>query len=263
MKSTLALCAIACACLFSGLAGAASSSSATDSLSMKDIAASNEKLPDYKALHQLVANRQKPILWLFVGDSITHGAMHTSGYRCYPELWQEIMKWEPRQPGNFRRTDDIIVNSAVSGETATGFLQHLDWRFKPFKPQVVFINFGINDAGKANDTSRFRADLTQIVKLVRGAKAIPVLQVPTPTMGRKSNRAEFAQAVRDVAAKEKVLLVDHLSYWKEVSGQEECPKEWMNNAVHPNYMGHRLMARALAFELGFWANSPTLKLPIK
>lgn len=262
MKFALTLLA---ACLtFSSGYGRAASSRDSEAPTMKEIAAANEQLPDYKALHQLVANKQKPILWLFVGDSITHGAMHTAGYRSYPEHWQEIMKWEPRQPGNFRRTDDIIVNSAVSGETATGFLQRLDWRLKPFKAQVVFINFGINDAGKANDTVRFRADLTQIVKLVRGMKAIPVLQVPTPTMDRKSNRAEFAQAVRDVAAKEKVLLVDHPSYWKEISGSDECPKGWMSNAVHPNYMGHRLMVRALAYELGFWANnSPTLKLEVK
>lgn len=260
MKDIAILCAVACACLLPGAATAASSS--TDSLSMKAVAAANEKLPDYKALHQLVANKQKPMLWLFVGDSITHGAMHTAGYRSYPEHWQEIMKWEPRT-GNFRRTDDIIVNSAVSSETAAGFLQHADWRLKPFKAQVVFINFGINDAGKV-DAAHFRADLTQIIKLVRSMKAIPVLQVPTPTLDRKSNRAEFAQAVRDVAAKEKVLLVDHLSYWNEVSGSDECPKEWMNNAVHPNYKGHRLMARAIAYELGFWSNgSPTLKLDVK
>ncbi len=232
--------------------------------SMKAVAATNAKLSDYKALHQLVGNRQKPILWLFVGDSITHGAMHTAGYRSYPEHWQEIMKWESRQPGNVRRTDDIIVNTAVSGETATGFLRHVDWRLKPFKAQVVFINFGINDANKIGDMARFRSDLTQIVRQARAMKAIPVLQTPTLTLDRQPTRAAYAQAVRDVAAGEKTLLVDHAACWKEVSGSDVSPAAWMNNALHPNYLGHRMMARALAYELGFWdESSPTLKLPVE
>lgn len=260
MHHLISLCAAVCGLLPAAATAAPSSSSP----SMKEVAASNAKLPDYKALHQLVDNRQKPILWLFLGDSITHGAMHTGGYRSYPEHWQEIMKWEPRKKGNFRRTDDIIVNSAVSGETATGFLGHADWRLKPFKAQVVFINFGINDANKVGDTARFRADLTQIVKLVRGMRAIPVLQTPSLTQDRKTSRPAFAQAVRDVAAKEKTLLVDHASYWKELSGSDECPAAWMNNALHPNYLGHRVMARAIAFELGFWdKGSPTLNLPVE
>lgn len=232
--------------------------------SMKEIAAGNAKLADYKALHRLVDNKQKPILWLFLGDSITHGAWHTNGYRCFSEHWREIMKWEPRKNGNFRRTNDIVINCGVSGETATGFLNHVDWRLKQFKPQVVLINFGINDADKIRDKARFRADLTQIVKLVRVMKAIPVLQTPSLTLEHKPSRAEFAQIVREVAAKEKALLVDHASYWKELSGSEECPAAWMNNTLHPNYLGHRVMVRALAFELGFWdKDSPTLKLPVE
>lgn len=226
---------------------------------LEDTAARNQALPDYKALHALVADTQKPILWLFVGDSITHGAAHTHGARGYTEHWQEIIKWEYGKRAG-ERSNDIIVNSGVSGETATGFLTQMPWRLEQFKPQVVFINFGVNDAMKIRDLTKFKNDLGEIVKNVRKKKAIPVLQVPTPTYDGLATRPAFAQAVRDVADKKKVLLVDHAAYWKEISGSDEAKREWMNNNLHPNGEGHRVMVKVLATELGITpANSETLK----
>ncbi len=175
----------------------------------------NLKLPDYKKLHQLVENKDKPILWLFLGDSITHGAMHTHGWRSYPEHWQEVIKWEPRKPGGYRRTNAIIVNTAVSGATSSGFLKNIDWRLNQFKPQVVFINFGTNDANKIGKLAVFKKDMTTIVQQVRKMKAIPVLQVTNGNMRNNPKDNEYNAAIREVAAKEKVLLVDHAAYWKK------------------------------------------------
>ena len=229
--------------------------------SLADVNARNAKLPDYKALHSKVDNTEKPILWLFVGDSITHGAQHTNGFRSYPELWMEIIKWEYGSRRGLRK-EDIVLNTGVSGETATGFLPQAKWRLTQFKPDVVFINFGINDANKVKDLNKFKHDLSSIVGMVRKMKAMPVLQVPTPTTDGQANRPDYAEAVRTVADKEKCLLVDHAAYWKEISGSDTAKQNWMNNALHPNQLGHRVMAMTLAKELGLAPqNSPTLKLP--
>ena len=233
--------------------------SAAQAGTMENTHARNEKLADYAALHKLTDDTKKPILWLFVGDSITHGAMHTHGARSYTEHWQEIIKWEYGKRAG-ERSNDIIINSGVSGETATGFLTQMPWRLEQFKPQVVFINFGVNDAMKIRDLAKFKNDLGEIVKAVRKKKAIPVLQVPTPTYDGLATRPDFAQAVRDVADKKKVLLVDHAAYWKEISGSDEAKREWMNNNLHPNGAGHRVMVKVLDTEPGITpANSETLK----
>ena len=222
----------------------------------------NLKLPDYKKLHQLVEAKDKPILWLFLGDSITHGAMHTHGWRSYPEHWQEVIKWEPRKPGGYRRTNDIIVNTAVSGETASGFLKNIDWRLNQFKPQVVFIDFGTNDAVKIGKIDVFKKDLTTIVQQIRRMKAIPVLQVSSPNMRNNPRDFEYSNAVREIAAKEKVLLVDHAAHWKKAMGENQAIKPWMNDNIHPNGLGHRAMVIKLATDLGFMdPSSPTLKMP--
>jgi hypothetical protein len=39
----------------------------------------------------------EPVTWLFTGDSITHGALHTMGWRSYPEHFAERVRWELRR----------------------------------------------------------------------------------------------------------------------------------------------------------------------
>lgn len=229
--------------------------------SLTDVNARNAKLPDYKTLHNKVDNFEKPMMWLFVGDSITHGCQHTHTERNFVEHWMEIVKWEYGPKAGTRKYD-IIINTGVSGETATGFLPNAKWRLGQFKTDVVFIMFGINDANKVKDLEKFKKDLSSIVGMVRKAKAIPVLQVPMLTTDGQANRPDYAEAVRTVADKEKCLLVDHAAHWKEASGSDTAKAEWMNNALHPNALGHRIMAYTIAKELGIQPNnSPTLKLP--
>ena len=46
--------------------------------------------------------RDEPVRWVFTGDSITHGAAHTIGWRDYTELFDERARWELRRT---RETD--------------------------------------------------------------------------------------------------------------------------------------------------------------
>ena len=32
--------------------------------------------------------------WVFFGDSITHGALHTYGWRSFPEIFEERLRFE-------------------------------------------------------------------------------------------------------------------------------------------------------------------------
>ena len=47
---------------------------------------------------------------MFTGDSITHGALHTMGWRSYPEHFAERVRWE------LGRMRDIVINTGISGD---------------------------------------------------------------------------------------------------------------------------------------------------
>src|SRR5690606_15567526 len=82
---------------------------------------------DLQILKQMLKNKE-PNIWLFTGDSITHGAKHTHGHRSYPEVFQERVRWE------ISRVRDIVINTGISGNAAGDILSDFEWRVARFQP---------------------------------------------------------------------------------------------------------------------------------
>src|SRR5690606_6142179 len=78
---------------------------------------------DKELVSQLLKDK-KPLNWLFTGDSITQGAKHTHGYRSYPDIFAERIRWE------LGRVRDIIINTGISGNTTQTIIDDFDWRVK-------------------------------------------------------------------------------------------------------------------------------------
>ncbi|BFH69713.1 hypothetical protein J27TS7_56080 [Paenibacillus dendritiformis] len=64
--------------------------------------------PDIESLFEML-HGDKPRLWLFTGDSITHGPLHTNGMRNYVEHIQERIRWE------LQRFHDIVIGRNTRG----------------------------------------------------------------------------------------------------------------------------------------------------
>ena len=77
----------------------------------------------------LVAGTQ-PVTWVFAGDSITHGALYTEGWRSFPEHFAERIRWE------LRRSQDVVINTGVFGEKSAGLLANLEARALRFLPDT-------------------------------------------------------------------------------------------------------------------------------
>jgi hypothetical protein len=60
----------------------------------------------------LIGGRE-PVRWVFSGDSITHGALHTFGLRDYTELFSERVRFE------MGRGLDVVMKTAISGKPST------------------------------------------------------------------------------------------------------------------------------------------------
>lgn len=204
------------------------------------------------------------VTWLFLGDSITQGVVHTRGWRSYAELVTEHL----RGPA-LRRRPDAVVNSAVDGSRTGDLLDDYAWRVSRFAPDVVLVLFGTNDltAGPAG-ADGFADRLTEIVRRCREAGALVVLQTPPPVLPSGERTPElhalYATRVRAVAAHEHTLLVDHAAAWAAAAaarGEERAPRAWMSDAFHPNERGHRAMAREVLRALGLGdESSPVWRL---
>lgn len=192
-------------------------------------------------------SRSKPGLFIFAGDSVTQGAFHTHGMRCYSEIFAERVKRE------MKRTSDLVINSGIDGTHTSFLLDTYQWSIGQFKPDLVSIMFGINDC-KENEITPvvFKNNLETIVHKIRNTNAIPLLQTPNAidnegvanmnTASRKRLPA-YVDVIREVAKINNIVLVDNWLYW-EARGLNVY-KNWLDDPLHPNAKGHLEIAQLI------------------
>lgn len=207
--------------------------------------------------------RKEPVMWVFTGDSITHGALHTKGWRSYSEHFAERVRWE------LKRMRDIVVNTGISGDRTEGLLADIDWRVLHLKPDVVSVMLGMNDCALGPvGRELFRKNLTGIVMKVLAVGAIPILNTPNTIFVKNDPKRQdlpaYAQVVRDVAGATKSVLVDHFAHWEAAKPDQEALLKWLEDqSIHPNYFGHREMAKLIFQTLEiFDETSPTCQLEV-
>ncbi|NJI59358.1 SGNH/GDSL hydrolase family protein [Microbacterium oxydans] len=221
---------------------------------------------DRAALRGLLASGA-PVTWVFTGDSITHGLIHTRGTRNYVDHLHELIR------GDAGRVQDAVINTAITGWRADLILGDFDRRVAHWRPDVATLMIGTNDCttewlDPVIEVSAFAESIAEFVRRVRALGAVPVLQTPpTVDLLHAPDRArigEFAQAIRDVAARDGVVLVDQYAAFAEFSagtgpGNEGMPWGLLDDAFHPSAAGHALLALGWAevVEIG-GAGSPVL-----
>ena len=206
---------------------------------------------DFEKISQHFASKASaPWTWVFYGDSITHGAAHTHGFRSFPEIFAERVRWE------MRFLYDVIINTGISGQSTVQLLdeKRYEWRVRRFKPDVVLLLIGMNDIVKLKNADNYRDNLIELVRRMRSDGAIPVLQtnntilhVPENDkyMLRYEKLPEYNQIVRQVAEAESVILVDHEKHWNTNIPDEKTLKLWLGEAIHPGGKGHLEMAKLI------------------
>ena len=203
------------------------------------------EVPELQQVKELL-KKKEPNVWLFTGDSITHGAKHTMGYRSYPEIFEERMRWE------LARTRDWVINTGISSQTVRLILADFEWRVSRFSPSVVSIMIGTNDCAKADTpVDVFEKELTLFVNKVRDLKAIPILHTPNPIIleraGERKTLPDYVTAIRKVAGEQQTILVDNDEYWTDRHKRylNHVYKQWLNDYLHPNHIGHQQIARLM------------------
>ncbi|MEE8424438.1 MAG: arylesterase [Elusimicrobiota bacterium] len=170
----------------------------------------------------------KKDVFLFLGDSLTAG-YGVARDEAYPSLLAE--RWK-REKISFR-----VRNAGVSGSTAKGVLENLDWNVTE-DVHTVFLAIGANDGLRGHDLDATRATLDEIVLGIRtrGARVVLAgIKIP-PNYGPVYTK-RFKEMYPEVAKKHNLKLMPFL-----LDGVAARPAYNIADGMHPNEKGHRIMA---------------------
>jgi lysophospholipase L1-like esterase len=142
-------------------------------------------------------------IWVMAGDSITAQHLHSNYFEafCYARY--------PKLKFAFR-------NSGVGGHTIPTTLARFDYDIAAWKPTVVSVELGMNDAG-GTSTEQFVANMGTMVSRSRGINARPVILSASPvndgsTMAdlkqRNQRLADYASALKAFCEKEQIPYAD-------------------------------------------------------
>ena len=220
---------------------------------------------DLAKIKEHFANRGEHWTWVFYGDSITHGAVHTHGWRSFPEIFQERVRTEMGRPM------ECVINSGNSGYTSLNLANEkmYDWQVRHHQPNVVLLLIGCNDIVHADcgGPDDFRKRLTELTRRIRKDNAIPVLQtyntiqlVQNPTsdylrgyVKRYNEFPIYNNIIREVAEAEDTILVDHRKLWEAEASDPQVLDHWLGETIHPGAYGHLQMAILILKKLGMYS----------
>lgn len=180
--------------------------------------------------------------WCVLGDSITRSGQ----YHRYIELF-----YQTRFPAQKLE----VINCGISGDTAPGALQRLQWDCLDAKPTVVSVMLGMNDlANSAEIYDKAMRQLTQSlveagVKVILITSSIfddtadlPLANSP----GSGAVLAGFAKRVRAIADEYSLPVVDFNGPMTAINTEQQKrnPKFTIvgGDRVHPTQTGHMVMA---------------------
>lgn len=109
------------------------------------------------------------------------------------------------------KLDWRVVNASVSGETTAGGLRRLPVDLDRHRPSLVVIALGANDGLRGQPVAASRANLEEMIRIARAARAEPVLvglMIP-PNYGIEYAR-EFRELYPRLAKAARVPLVPFL-----------------------------------------------------
>jgi len=177
---------------------------------------------------------------VFLGDSITDG-------NSYPLLIRQALAEARIEP-------PTLINAGIGGDTAAGMLKRLERDVLVHKPTLVTLSAGINDVMHKVSPADYEASVTAIATQL-AAKNIPLLILTTSIIDAKHGDADsrlepYNAALRAFAAKSNLRLAD-INAAMNAARTAGAEKILEDDGIHPNYFGHRVIARTVLDALGY------------
>ena len=174
------------------------------------------------------------------GDSITAGYAVRRGF---PSFLLESLRQR------FPDSKIEMINSGISGDTSQDGLSRLDWAVLSYEPDLVTINFGINDCVLGLSREEFEMNLVEMVRRIRAGPDSEILLLssqPLESPPYDQRVLDYYQTVERVAKEMNVGFVDVYGAWmKRVRAGMPLDSLILPGLDHPNEAGYRIIAEEL------------------
>lgn len=177
---------------------------------------------------------------------VTFGDSITAGYcvrRGFPSVWKELLAEK------YPEAVVEMINSGTCGDTSMDGLARLDWAALSYEPDLITINFGINDCALGLDLEEFEMNFVEMVGRIRAGPNSEILLLssqPLETPPYDRMVLDYYQAVHRVAREMDVGFVNVYGAWMQRVGQgTPLGSMILSGLDHPNEAGYRVIAEEL------------------
>lgn len=175
-----------------------------------------------------------------LGDSLTYGWMTQHGYLDF--LKQMLNK---KYPGsNFS-----ILNRGIPGDTAKDGLRRVESDVIRLSPDLVLVQFALNDAYTDFSPEDFQRNIESIVlKIKEKTSADIVLLTSVALLNPDENRIArmFYGKLHECGERHNIPVVSVDEYWEnKIASGIKHSSLVQTDGIHPNEKGYELMAEAV------------------
>ena len=179
-------------------------------------------------------------VYVAFGDSITDGYGVSRGFVSLLTL-----KISAANPGLNLAT----INTGMSGDTSRGGLNRMGRDVLNHLPDLVTINFGVNDAFSGISPEQFAGNLRDMVSRIQDAGCDRILLLSCesiPEDWAEQQVLPYWDAMKALTEESGCVYADVHGKWvKELQGGRSESDLIISGDLHPNEEGHKLIAEAV------------------
>lgn len=193
---------------------------------------------------------EKKLNVVYLGGSVTNGTGGTGGY-CWRSATTEWLKT------NFPNAEITDTNAGWGGTGSYWGFFRMDESVLPKNPDLVFVEFAINDAYAGHDGTKAATYMEGIVNKIREKNdkcdIVFILVTDNNGSGRLGKEYEQLLAHKEVAAHYGIPTINVGFALVEEMNKTGKPWEYyVTDIVHPNNEGYKVYADCIAKELKAW-----------
>lgn len=202
-------------------------------------------LSDIKKELKTVFPKNRTINLVFHGHSVPSGywsgsKVHT--LESYPNLLLGKLK------AIYPYAVVNVILTSIGGEWAEKGQKRFVSDVLPYKPDVLFIDYALNDMGIGLERSKVAWSKMIEEALENNIKV--VLVTPSPDQRQditdpNNKLALHASQIRELALKYQVGLADPFAEFQKIQKEQGSVKEVMSHVNHPNQKGHDIIAEQI------------------